>query len=101
MISDEIKEMSVVSSEEEELENELISTTFSSSIGTKSLQEYEENFERNFNDKLVDSKHAVRLGLPSKPKPSNTVVVGHLDCSLDYEDLFWLLPVAIDEDELP
>lgn len=101
MISDDFQEMSLASTDDEEFETELTETTFGSSMGSKSIQDYEEILEGSYNNKLLDSDYAVKLGLSPRPKPSNTVVVGHLDCIIDYENLFWLLPVAIDENKLP
>jgi hypothetical protein len=84
-----LEQMSGSSSDIETIERQEADTTFEDSLG--------ESFEST----LKESLYAVKLGLPPKPKPSNTVVVGHLDCNIDYDNLFWLLPVIKNENELP
>lgn len=81
--------MSTSSSDGEEIEKQEGETTLDYSA------------EESFESTLTESLYAVKLGLPPKPKPSNTVVIGHLNCTVDYENLFWLLPTIKDEDELP
>jgi hypothetical protein len=84
-----IQEMSASSSDIETIEKQDTETSLESII------------EPSFEDTLKESIYAIKLDLPPKPKPSNTVVVAHLNCQIDYENLFWLLPTIVNENELP